>query len=111
MRNEPPGGAPIAEPAGVQRYVIPGSHYLDPPYSWQLSETWPRPRTPGAFESESRAPGTGMISSGAGLPTRNDIARIPPPKPASSIIAPGPRPSWPVISTDQVAQQRMFRGK
>jgi hypothetical protein len=60
MRNAP-DDLPVAEPAAPSRYVIPGSHYLDPPYSQQLNPNWPFPRSPNAFESESRAPGTGMI--------------------------------------------------
>lgn len=66
---EPPGpnalvAMPIADPPIAQRYVIPGSQYLDPPYSWQLKPDWPFPRSPLAYESETRAPGTGMIHGG-----------------------------------------------
>ena len=64
----PPG--PIACPAPKPHYVIPGSHRLDPPYSWQHHAVppwwrgqWPMPRMPWCFESETRAPGTGLITS------------------------------------------------
>ena len=43
-----------------QRYALPGTHWLDPPYSW-MRPPWPYPRAPWAFETESRAPGTGLI--------------------------------------------------
>ena len=43
-----------------QRYALPGTHWLDPPYSW-MRPPWPHPRAPWAFETESRAPGTGLI--------------------------------------------------
>lgn len=76
----------IARPAGPATYVMPGSHALDPPYSWQLSRTWPLPRAPSEFESESRAPGTGMISGRgppaseiAGLLTSVPQRALPPP--------------------------------
>lgn len=61
MKNSPQDLEPIADPAEPSKYIIPGSHFLDPPYSWSLNPNWPRPRTPNAYESESRAPGTGMI--------------------------------------------------
>ena len=54
-----PHAAPIARPAREQHYVIPGSHWLDPPYAWQTPH-FPKPRPPWAFESETRAPGTGL---------------------------------------------------
>jgi hypothetical protein len=60
-KNEPPWPAAMAQPADPSKYVIPGSHKLDPPYSWQTSETWPFPRSPRRMESETRAPGTGLI--------------------------------------------------
>jgi hypothetical protein len=57
-----PVALPIAKPARkVPRYVMPGSHWLDPPYSWEAQPTWPFPRPPRAFESETRAAGTGLI--------------------------------------------------
>jgi hypothetical protein len=52
---------PTARPANAPTYVIPGSHNLDPPYSWVAGAAWPYPRSPNFLESESRAPGTGLI--------------------------------------------------
>jgi hypothetical protein len=101
----------IPLPAGPSPYVMPGSHNLDPPYSWQSSGTWPNPRTPQAFESESRAPGTGLIASGGRLPTREAIADIPQPKQAPSVITEIERPRWLPISTAQVVAQFVFRGE
>lgn len=67
-RNTPPGMSPlgpdVAPPAKPSTYVIPGSHLLDAPYRAQLNPDWPYPRQPRAYESESRAPGTGMIHGG-----------------------------------------------
>lgn len=63
-KNEPAWPAPMAQPADGPKYVIPGSHLLDPPYSWQANEHWPFPRPPRRMESEWRAPGTGMIHGG-----------------------------------------------
>ena len=46
-------------PAPPCHYVIPGSHWLDPPYSlWRLAH----PRDPLPFESATRAIGTGLIT-------------------------------------------------
>lgn len=50
-------------------YAIPRSQYIDPPGSWQWGYAypswwaghWPYPRMPWPFESETRAPGTGLI--------------------------------------------------
>jgi hypothetical protein len=60
------------QPAQWPRYVIPGSHWLDPPYStvrrqyssnpWAFG-CWPYPRQPWAFESDTRAKGTGLLGS------------------------------------------------
>lgn len=52
---------PIAKPSRPQHYVLPCSELLDPPYSWWSSPTWPYPRAPWAYETESRAPGTGLL--------------------------------------------------
>lgn len=60
---------PRAKPASQSTYVLPGSHTLDPPYSWELNRDWPNPRTPSAWESETRAPGTGFIGNPAPVPT------------------------------------------
>jgi len=56
-----------ALPAGPPRYVMPASHTLDPPYAW-MTATWPFPRPPWPYETESRAPGTGLLRSFIGLP-------------------------------------------
>jgi hypothetical protein len=76
----PPGTLPIpdpiAKPAGKPHYVMPGSHKLDPPFAWE-TPWWPFPRPPRRYETESRAPGTGLIwGSGKHGP-------------------PGPQPPWP----------------
>jgi hypothetical protein len=64
------GPLPPALPARRPHYVIPGSHWNDPAY-WQMPRSpnpwsggWPLPRTPWPGESETRAAGTGLISSG-----------------------------------------------
>jgi hypothetical protein len=62
---------PIAAPPQCPRYVIPGSHRLDPPYSWMVNKAvpswwaarWPFPRQPWPFESCTRAPGTGLVTA------------------------------------------------
>jgi len=59
----------IAKPARKPHYIIPGSHWLDPPYSWK-TPWFPFPRPPRAFETESRAPGTGLIWGGPRCPPR-----------------------------------------
>jgi hypothetical protein len=61
----PQPGFPVAFPKALPpvfppHYVMPGSHRLDPPYSWD-TPWWPYPRPPLAFESETRAKGTGLI--------------------------------------------------
>lgn len=69
-RTFPPYPCPIAKPAQRAHYVIPCSNMLDPPYSWQhqpgaptwWNGCWPMPRLPWQFESETRAPGTGLIT-------------------------------------------------
>jgi hypothetical protein len=74
----PPGTAPkgaIALPPLPPHYIMPGSHFLDPPYSrlphhgppWKWGH-WPFPRDPWRFESETRAPGTGLIKGRARHP-------------------------------------------
>jgi len=59
-----PARGMIALPARWPVYVIPCSHLLDFPYVRQLNPNFPFPRQPWPFESESRAPGTGLISAG-----------------------------------------------
>ena len=54
-----PSNKPIALPPMEPHYVMPGSHWLDPPYSFK--PPFPFPRQPWPFETESRAPGTGLI--------------------------------------------------
>ena len=74
---------PIAKPPQAPHYVIPGSHRLDPPYSWMFDPRvppwwrshWPMPRMPWPWESETRAPGTGLIRGGGPCP------QPPPPPP------------------------------
>ena len=55
-----PSNKPIALPAREHHYVMPGSHELDPPFAWK-TPWWPFPRPPWPFETESRAPGTGLL--------------------------------------------------
>jgi len=56
-----PASGMVAFPARWPVYVIPCSHLLDPPFARQLNPNFPFPRQPRAFESESRAVGTGLI--------------------------------------------------
>jgi hypothetical protein len=83
---------PIARPAESPQYVIPRSQCLDPPYSWSVRENpmywgqWPFPRQPWAFESETRAPGTGLISGPC------QLQPVCPPKPLP--IAPWCQAQW-----------------
>jgi len=56
-----PAQGMVALPARWPVYVIPCSHLLDPFYARQLNPTFPFPRQPRAFESETRAGGTGLI--------------------------------------------------
>ena len=68
--SRPPTWRWPAFPARAPTYVIPCSHLLDPPYSqmptsfppWWRGQ-WPFPRSPWPLETESRAPGTGLITS------------------------------------------------
>jgi hypothetical protein len=55
----------IAAPAPCPRYVIPGSQCTDPGWyqSGRCCWPFPVPRQPWPFETESRAPGTGLIAS------------------------------------------------
>ena len=48
-------------PAGPPQYVLPRSQLLDPGWYQATSTTWPFPRAPWPLETESRAPGTGLI--------------------------------------------------
>jgi hypothetical protein len=71
----PPFARPIACPPQWPHYVIPCSQNLDPPYSWQNScvPPWwqgqfPLPRLPWRYESETRAPGTGLIGNPCAQP-------------------------------------------
>jgi hypothetical protein len=57
----PCGPLPPAFPAGPPRYVMPGSHLLDPPYSAWADPWYPFPRPPWPFESGTRRHGTGLI--------------------------------------------------
>jgi len=61
----PPFSAPVtglvANPATWPSYVIPCSHLLDPAFATTLNPNFPYPRQPRAFESETRADGTGLI--------------------------------------------------
>ena len=97
---------PIAQPAGAATYVIPGSHNLDPPYIWAANRAWPYPRQPGVFESESRAPGTGLI---AGPGTIAEI--IPPPALPSPFVAVGDpmKALPPPINTGLVLAEHLYR--
>ena len=63
------GPVPAAAPAHSPRYVVPGSHWTDPAYA-QIPRAatpwaggWPFPRVPWPGESETRAPGTGLLGT------------------------------------------------
>ena len=58
-----PVGPLIAQPTLWPRYVIPCSNLLDPAYARQLNPCFPMARPPRPFESETRADGTGLITS------------------------------------------------
>ena len=73
----------VALPAPYPHYVIPCSNLLDPAYVRQLQPGWPFPRAPWPFESETRAPGTGLLASFIHQPC------VPPPCP----------PTWTAQST------------
>ena len=79
-----PCSPPIALPARLPHYVIPCSSSLDPPFSLRTA-TWPFPRFPRPFETETRADGTGLIWGGA------TINPCPPPPPCPPCPCP---PSW-----------------
>lgn len=74
---------PIAAPPKSPRYVMPGSNCLDPPYNQRLVGPpqfvgqWPFPRLPWPFESETRAPGTGLLQSPFGCPPPQQPPRTP----------------------------------
>lgn len=104
-KNEPSWPAATALPADPQKYVIPGSHLLDPPYSWHANRAWPYPRQPNVFESESRAPGTGLI---AGPGTIAEI--IPPPVLQSPFVVPKATTALPApVSTGQIIAEYVNR--
>lgn len=74
----------IALPALKPHYVIPQSNNLDPPYSWKVSPTWPFPRAPWPYETETRAAGTGLIwGAGTTTPPATTGCCPPPPPPGS----------------------------
>ena len=94
-----PVARPIALPPAPPRYVMPGSHWLDPPYAqipiWppQFQGRWPFPRHPWPFESDTRAPGTGLLMG----PVRCCTAPPPPPPwgfpcPPPLSVLPSPSP-------------------
>jgi len=64
LTNIPCSKVPL--PAFPCHYTIPGSHLLDPPYSAR-TPTFPFPRFPWPFETESRRAGTGLLG-GPGVP-------------------------------------------
>src|SRR5215475_600976 len=78
------------------KYVIPCSFLLDPPYSWAASRTWPYPRFPWKFETESRAPGTGLIWGPQTCPPVTRPPRPPCPPPCRPPFPPCPPfpPGW-----------------
>lgn len=103
---------PIAYPAEAPHYVVPGSHRLDPPYAfapncgppWWVSQ-WPQPRQPWPWESETRAPGTGLIRGAPPCPCP------PPPAPtgaayASTFLAPGATSAQSASARDYAAAVR-----
>lgn len=79
---------PIACPPSPPRYVMPGSNCLDPPYSFRLQGPpqfvgqFPFPRLPWPFESETRAPGTGLLAG------RVNFGNLPCPPPRGRFSAP-----------------------
>lgn len=76
----------VACPARWPHYVIPDSHWLDPPYAHMLGHPtffrggWPWPRIPWPFESNTRAPGTGLIRGPIPRPCRPCCPRCGRPK-------------------------------
>ena len=89
----------VALPAPCPHYVIPGSHAYDPFYAWQIPP-FPFPRAPWPFESETRAAGTGLLTSFIGQPCTPGTSL------QSSLQTagqPSQRPPW--------AQQALARGR
>jgi len=89
----------LALPAGPCRYTLPGSHCLDPGYFQQRTGPpqfvgqWPFPRMPWAFETESRAPGTGLIS-GRGFPFPSGTTGFAVPCPCPPRLTVTDNPAW-----------------
>ena len=78
-----------ARPAPCPQYALPATHLYDPVY-YQTLPPWPYPRAPWPFETESRAPGTGLLG-GPG------ISALPPPPPCPPCPPPPQpfvRPAW-----------------
>ena len=106
--SKPVGGL-VAAPAPYPHYVIPCSHLLDPAYAQQLNPNFPFPRQPLAYESETRAAGTGLIWGPSSAPAAvcpptpmiaaqqapRMITFKPPPKPPP-LTATARRSLWPV---------------
>lgn len=83
--------ARIACPAPWPHYVIPGSHFYDPFYYQQIPP-FPFPRAPWPYESETRAPGTGLLDAPPCIPA--PPCPPPPANPWPQIPAPPAQPAW-----------------
>lgn len=93
------GPVPPALPAQPPRYVVPGSHWLDPAYyqGFRPTSPWsygyPIPRIPWPGESETRAPGTGLLAGPMPCPPRHRHHHHPDNRPRIW-PRPGPPPWW-----------------
>ena len=76
-----------ARPAPCPQYALPATHLYDPAYYHNLPP-WPFPRHPWPYETESRAPGTGLLG-GPGLPWIPCPCPPTPPPPQPFV-----RPAW-----------------
>jgi len=91
----------VAWPAHEPRYVIPGSHLYDPFWGHQVPP-FPFPRAPWPFESETRAAGTGLLTSFIGRPCTPGTS-LQSSLQAAAQAQPFQRPPW--------AQQALARGR
>ena len=95
----------VARPAPCPQYALPATHLYDPFYYQQLSP-WPFPRAPWPYESETRAPGTGLIM-GPGTPT----VTTPCPPPPQPVYIPPPNPFPQASKRPAWAQRALNRGR
>ena len=92
-----PTGPFVALPADCPRYVIPCSNLLDPAYRTQLNPSFPYPRQPLAYESETRAPGTGLLFGGPTVVPFPTPVPCPPCPPPINPMVPGTTPLTPAM--------------